>query len=267
MVKSLPLYRSSFWDQTEPFRDREVSAWIEEAMRRPKIADGFRETGARFWVRQLIEHWKLIEDNKVTDIAAMTGTTDGTASRFLSHYTTSLGTIALLAARFGKPVPPPEEDRFTFAGIGFVLPLCEWLDVTRKTRPRKTAIESALSVSSSCLLFALFRSSLEPEWHQLTVRYEDDLIQAADDPEFRRFLNRLSASYLSLTNLLPETRHQRTIYFPNSVLTPESRWLLCRDLNELWSRYHFFWPCMWEVTSDLLPMLIASEPQDEDDVA
>ena len=266
MVNVLPLYRSSFWDQTEPFRDREVSAWVEEAKRRPNITDGFRETGARFWVRQLIEHWKLT-DYKVTDIAAMTGTTDGTASRFLNHYTTSLGTIALLAARFGKPVPPPKEDRFAFAGIGFVLPLCEWLDVTRKTRPRRTAIEKALSVSSSCLLFALFHSSLEEQWHQLTVRYEDDLIQAADDPRLRELLSQLSDSYLSLTSSLPDARYQRAIYFPNGGMTSDSRWLMCRDLNELWSRHHFFWPCMWEVISGLHPMLTASESQDEDDVA
>lgn len=266
MVKDIPLFRSSHWDQTEPFRDREVSKWIEEASRSPKITDGFRETGARLWVQQLIELRKLA-DYKVTDVAVMTGTADGTASRFLNHYTTSLGVIALLAARFGKPVPPPEEDRFTFAGIGFVLPLCEWLDITRKTRPRKTAIESSLSVSSSCLLFALFGSSLQEKWHRLTVRYEDDLIQAADDPKLRFFLQRLSASYLSLTNDLSEARHQRTIYFPNGAMTTESRWLLCRDLNALWSRFHFFWPCMWEVTSGLLPKLTASEPQDEDDVA
>lgn len=266
MPDVLPVFQSEFWNNTEPVRARIISTWTEAARRHTLIAEGFRETGGRQWINQLVDHWGLHE-LKVKDVAAAVGISDGQASRLLNHGSASIGVLALLASQQRGTLPKPDAIRFACAGLGFVLPLCTWLDQTRRSRPLKTAIADSLDISDVCLLLALERASMHLDWHALTVRYEDDLFPAADDHSFRQFIQKLTVSYLAVTSSLPETGYQRTKYFPNGTTTSASRWVLCRDLNSLWAKYHQFWSCAWEVTSALSAWLCSQEPQDEDEAA
>lgn len=266
MADVLTVFQSEFWNKTEPVRARIISTWTEAAGRHSLIAEGFRETGGRQWVNQLVAHWGLHE-RKVKDVAATVSISDGQASRLLNHGSASIGVLALLASQQSKALPKPDTIRFACAGLGFVLPLCTWLDQTRSSRPLKTAIAGSLDTSDVCLLLALERESLHLEWHELTVRYEDNLFPAADAHFFQRFLQKLTKSYLTVTASLPETGYQRANYFPDGTASRASRWILCRDLNSLWAKYHQVWPCAWEVTSALSAWLCNQEPQDEDEAA
>ena len=277
-AESLPVFcrfRRPLHEQmpsTEPEKTIWIEGWLDEPKmyRRSKICDAFREGGAKGWVSQIVSEWKL-DDLSLVELAELLGISIAQASRLRNHFSTSLGVLGQYAASQGRKLPPPNYYRWSIQGLSAALQLTEWLTHTTATRSNTTAIRSnriplpkQAAQHDVHLLVAMFVGGLDDVWDHLTLRYESDLYQAADDAMFKSFLVKFAAAYAWQMKQAGSPLCRHSIYFPHGALTEDSRWKLCHDIDQMWRSLDRYAHRAWAAVNGLTIWFILAIADDEE---
>jgi hypothetical protein len=241
---------------TEPMKCRAIDTWLDESKKRRSahICEAFRESAARDWISQIVSLWKL-DNLSVADLSGLLGISPSQASRLRNHFSTSIGVLGQWAASHNSPLPAPDHCRWSMVGIGTAVQTTTWLEDVTSTRKNRTPLPPKLSENELSLLVVLEATQLQDHWDSLTDRYESDLYEAVSDNAFIQFLDRFSVGYLRLTQQHPPAKRRFPIYFPNGKLSEDTRWQLCRDIDDLIRKLVFDGSRMWRVVDALTPWL------------
>ncbi len=247
---------------------RAIDAWLDEPKkhRRADICEAFREAAARDWISQIVTLWKL-DDLSLADLSERLGISISQASRLRNHFSASIGVLGQWAATHNSALPAPDHFRWSMTGIAAALQVTTWLDRVTTTRTNRTPLPPKLSEHELCLLVVLEAARLQDDWDILTDHYESDLYEAVGDKAFSQFLQRFTVGYLRLMQQYPPAKRRYPVYFPNGRLTEDSRWQLCRDIDDLIRKIVCYGSLMWPAVDGLTPWLTGLDDQDDDEAA
>jgi hypothetical protein len=186
----------------------------------------------------LVQHWKL-DDIPLVELALLLGISESQGCRLRNHYSTSIGVLGQWAVRTGKPMPVTTHSRWSTFGLVEAIRVTDWLGAIQTTRPNRTPLPTlTLLEHERYLLASMLFTQLEDHWDMLTQRYEADLFQAAVDNNLKEFTHKFSTAYKQATEEDVAARSRHSVYFPNNRLSEESRWYLCRDVDQMWRKVH-----------------------------
>lgn len=256
---------------TEALKSLAIEGWLDEPgqYRRSRICESFREAGARDWVGQIVRRWGL-DNHSVADLSEQLGVSLSAVSNLRNHSSTSIGVLAQWAASQNVPFPHPDHNRWSLHGINVAIPTATYLDQIGEEKPKSKSNKTPLPVLSEqefCLLFVLEAGRLQDHWDSLTNRYEMDLYKAADDNAFQQFLQRFTDGFLRLTQIHSTAKSRYPIYFPRGTLTEDSRWQLCRDIDEVIRKRIWDGSRMWAAVNGLTPWLYGLLHDEDEEAA
>lgn len=261
----LPVFCRLRLAPTEPLKCLAIDGWLDEPKknRRARICEAFREGGARDWISQIVSFWKL-DELPVVELSALLGISESAVSRLRNHSSTSLGVLGQWAATHDSSLPAPDHRRWLTNGIATAIQVTTWLHKVATTKNNRTPLPPKLSEQDLSLLVVLEAARLQDDWDFLTDRYESDLYVAVDDKAFTQFLLRFSAGYLRLMQQYPPAKRRYPIYFSNGSLSEDTRWQLCRDIDDLTRKLVFDGTRMWRAVDALAPWLTRAGVEDDE---